>query len=219
MAETPARRNAPVDCAGEGGPQLRREIAQAAASLELSELDTRNAHVGEWFEITIAHGRDRDRPYSIQELHAMAEGELPDFPSAPGPEALKVLRRVSAKCSLRDRYGLLHHPCAQEQSGCRCLDEALEQVLDEGGGVKRRLRSLARGAHFPPPVYPPKRAQALTPPPQEALAEPQETNGHVEDPRPEPRLEQKPEPPGRVVHRSPRWFDASERPRFEDMTF
>jgi hypothetical protein len=60
----------------------------------------------------------------------MAAGDLPDFPIAPEVEALKVLRRVGATCSLRSRYGLPHHPCAEEQSGCHCLDEALEQVLD-----------------------------------------------------------------------------------------
>src|SRR5580765_7923101 len=101
MAETPARPNAPLDRRGAGGPQFRREIAEAAATLELAELDTSDAHVGELLEITFAHGRDRGRPYRIHELHAMAEGELPGFPSSPGPEALKVLRRVGAKCSLR----------------------------------------------------------------------------------------------------------------------
>jgi hypothetical protein len=61
----------------------------------------------------------------------MAAGDLPGFPTAPGVETLEVLRRVGAKCSLRSRYGPPHHPCGQEQSGCHCLDEALEQVLDE----------------------------------------------------------------------------------------
>jgi hypothetical protein len=131
MPETPARQKAETRRPDAGGPQFRRELAQAAATLELSELATSNAHVGELLEITFAHGRDRGRPYSFGELHAMAAGELPDFPAAPGPEALKVLRRVGAKCSLRSKYGLPHHPCAQGQGGCRCLDKALEQVLDE----------------------------------------------------------------------------------------
>jgi len=131
MPETPRGQKADVDRAGAGGPKLRREIAQAAATLELSDLDTSDAHVGELLEITFGHGRDRGRPYTVGELHAMAAGELPDFPSAPGPEALKVLRRVAARCSLRGRYGLAHHPCAEQQGGCKCLDTALDQVLDE----------------------------------------------------------------------------------------
>jgi hypothetical protein len=131
MPEIPARPNARLDRPGAGGPQFRRELARAAATLELSELDTSNAHVGELLEITFAHGRDRGRPYSFRELHAMAAGELPDFPLAPGPEALKVLRRVGAKCALRSKYDLPHHPCAQEQGGCHCLDKALEHVLHE----------------------------------------------------------------------------------------
>jgi hypothetical protein len=131
MTETPARQKAETKRPDAGGPQLRRELARAAATLELSELDTSDAHVGELLEITFAHGRDRGRPYSIHELHAMAAGELPDFPSSPGPEGLKVLRRVSAKCSLRSKYGLPHHPCAEQQGGCACLDKALDQVLDE----------------------------------------------------------------------------------------
>jgi hypothetical protein len=101
MPETPAGRKAETRRSDAGGPQLRRELAQAAATLELSELDTSKAHVGELLAITFAHGRDRGRPYSFGELHAMAAGELPDFPQAPGPEALKVLRRVgaSARCA------------------------------------------------------------------------------------------------------------------------
>jgi hypothetical protein len=61
----------------------------------------------------------------------MAAGELPDFPSSPGPESLRVLRRVGAKCSLRSRHGLPHHSCAEQEGGCACLDKALDQVLDE----------------------------------------------------------------------------------------
>jgi len=84
MPETPARQKAEAKRLDVGGPQLRRELAQAAATLELSELETSNAHVGELLEITFAHGRDRGRPYSFGELHAMAAGELPDFPAGAG---------------------------------------------------------------------------------------------------------------------------------------
>jgi hypothetical protein len=128
MPETPSGAKARLDRPGGRGPQLRRELARAAATLELSELDTSNAHVGELLEITFAHGRDRGRPYSISELHAMAAGELPDFPASPGPEALEMLRRVSARCAVRSKYGLPHHPCAEEQGGCRCLDQAFDEI-------------------------------------------------------------------------------------------
>jgi len=54
MPETPARQKAEAKRLDVGGPQLRRELAQAAATLELSELETSNAHVGELLEITFA---------------------------------------------------------------------------------------------------------------------------------------------------------------------
>jgi hypothetical protein len=86
--------------------------------------------------------------------------------------------------------------------------------------VKRRLLSLARQAHIPPPLYPPKRAP--TPPPQEALAEPQDATERVEDfwptPEPKPERKPKPEPPVRVVYRTRKWFDADRLP-FDQMTF
>ena len=219
MTEIPRRQKADVDRDVAGGPQLRRELAQAAASLELSDLDTSDAHVGELLEITFAHGRDRGRPYSVGELHAMAAGELPDFPSAPGPEALKVLRRVAAKCSLRSRYGLAHHPCAEEQGGCECLDTALEPGArrGRGGSVKRRLLSLARRAHISPPVYP--SPPTPTPRPQERRAESQEATERVEDLFPTPEPAPKAESRVRVVSRTRKWFDDVERPRFCDMKF
>ena len=80
--------------------------------------------------------------------------------------------------------------------------------------MKRRLLSLARRAHIEPPVYPgPPPRPEPTPPPQEALAE---TNSDLVEPdSPKPKTE----PTPRVVVRSRRWYDDSERPRFSDMKF
>jgi hypothetical protein len=88
--------------------------------------------------------------------------------------------------------------------------------------VERRLLSLARRAHIPAPVYPdPPRPPKPTPVPQEALATPQETSeDRVEDLLPHQATPKpKAEPPVRVVHRTRKWFDDSERPRFSDMRF
>jgi hypothetical protein len=83
--------------------------------------------------------------------------------------------------------------------------------------VKRRLLSLARRAHIEPPVYPgPPSRPEPTPLPQEALAPPQETNSDLVEPDPP---KQKTEPTPRVVVRSRRWYDESERPRFSEMKF
>jgi hypothetical protein len=82
--------------------------------------------------------------------------------------------------------------------------------------VKRRLLSLARRAHIPPPLYPPR--PTPTPPPQEVATEPQETNGHVGDPSQTPEPKPKPEPPVRVVRRTRRWYDGDRVP-FDQMKF
>jgi len=83
--------------------------------------------------------------------------------------------------------------------------------------VKRRLLSLARRAHIPPPVYPPP--PIPTPRPQELRAESQEATERVEDLFPTPEPAPKAEPRVRVVRRTRKWFDDVERPRFCDMKF
>jgi hypothetical protein len=131
MTETPAGPKVETKRPDAGGPQLRRELARAAATLELSELDTSDAHVGELLEIVFAHGRDRGRPFSVHELHAMDASELPDFPSSPvtgGSEGAQARQR---QVRAAQQVNLPHHRCAEQEGGCGCLDKALDQVLDE----------------------------------------------------------------------------------------
>jgi hypothetical protein len=223
MPETPARQKGETKRPDAGGPQFRRELAQAAASLELSDLDVSEALPGELLEIMKARGQDRGSPVTIGELVRMEESGQ-EFPS-PGPETFFVLERISARCRIRHELDLTRDPCAKPEDGtvCSCQTQAIGALLADGvKPTRRRIAQLARAHHRSPGKrqVPPLK---LEPVHLEVFAEPQETNGHVEDPlpAPEPKPEQKPkpEPPNRVIHRVRRWYDEAERPRFSDMRF
>lgn len=211
MAETPHRPNAPVDRSDHRGPQVRRELAQAAAAIEIADIDVSEALAAEQFELLAARGEDRGRPFSLVELVRLEEsGE--DFPS-PGAATLVALKRVSERCRIRRELDLPRETCASpEGTACTCQQAAIDVLLaDAVRPTRRRVAQLARKHHRSagkPYVPPPK----PDPEPREVLAEPQETNGHVEDPFPGPPAEPKPRP-SRVIRRPPKW------PRFGDMQF
>ena len=131
----------------------------------------------------------------------------------PEPQLLaKLARRVER----RKRLKLPQARCAADppDAHCDCLERALDEPGDDG---KRAVLKLARAFHRRKTVEPPR----PTPIPQELLAEPQEASESAEDPlpaAPEPRPEQKPEPPVRVVRRSPKWYDPTPQ-SFRDMKF
>jgi hypothetical protein len=225
MPETPRRPNAEIERPGVRGPHLRRELAQAAAAVAAVDLDISEAVAGESFELWIARSRDRGKPYSIPELHIMAEhGE--GFPP-PGREALATLERIAERCRIRRELDLPREPCAKpEGTVCSCQTEALDELIE--GGVKptrRRVAQLARKHHCSrgtPYVAAPPAAKP-TPPPQEPPAPAQEPNEDVSEaapePPPQPEPTRKPEPPVRVVRRTPKWFDPPSYRRFSDMQF
>jgi hypothetical protein len=143
---------------------------------------------------------------------AHAEGSV--IRLSPEPELLaKLTRRIERRVRLK----LPQVACAADpptpHGACSCL----ERALDESEGGKREvLRAAARFHWSPPPRPAPVRPAQV---PQEALAEPQEATESVEDLSPPPPPTPTPEPRVRVVHRTRKWFDEAERPRFSDMKF
>ncbi len=126
-------------------------------------------------------------------------GEEPVGHLAPDPELLAQLARRAER---RAKFGLPVIECAGDPPtyGCTCLIQALDE---SGASSKRAILKRARGFHWSPPP----RAREKTPVPQEAFAGPEEANGRAEDPSPQPKPAPKVEPPFRVVHRTPKWYD------------
>jgi hypothetical protein len=192
MPETPYRQFAQAISPGAGTPQVRRELAQAAASLELSDIgDVAAALPGELLEIMKARGEDRGSPVTIGELVRMEQSGH-DFP-LPGPALLAVLKRISDRCRIRRELDLLYDSCAKpEGTVCSCQSEAIDELLDESAKpTRRRIAQLARKHHRSAgkPYIPPKPKPRPKPVPLEVLAE---ANGRDEsEPEPEPL----PEPP------------------------
>jgi hypothetical protein len=135
-----------------------------------------------------------------------------------------VLARLSRRAERRGKLGLPAVECGGEpptRYGCSCLERALDE---SGNGGRRHVLKRAAALHLspPPPPVPAKQLpEELTPVPQEALAEPQETNEDVSeaahDPPPQPKPTATPESPVRVVKPFPRWYDDDRR--FSDMKF
>jgi len=149
---------------------------------------------------------------TLRQLVDAAKGEA-DLPAPLKPDPA-VVARIARRIELRQRLGLAKTDCASRSRrpspGCDCLSAALDagQPTTRAEALEAaRALHRARWPHRKPP--PPK----PEPVPREVLAEPQETNGHVEDPFPEPPAEPKPRP-----SRVKRWH-GPEGPRFSDMTF
>jgi hypothetical protein len=184
MTKTPGRPNAPLDLARVGEPQLRRELAQAAAAVELSDLDVSEALAGELLMILKARGEDRGRAFWLVELARMVDDGA-DFP-APGPAALQSLRRVSERCRVRRELELRREACAQPDGGtvCACQSESIDALLGDGVRPTRRRVAQAAGKRHRsagrPHVPEPK------PEPAAAPVASEEPAARVEDPLPRP---------------------------------
>ena len=187
-----------------------------------TEAEIRDAERTRLEAIVAEHGTDGERAsllfsgvlrsgVSLKQLAAAREagesiGRLP-----PDPETLVQLSRRAER---RVRLKLPQAECAADppRRYCDCLELALDKPGEDG---KRAVLKLAAAFH--------KRTQwTLTSPPatpgsQDAPPAPDEANQTVEDafPRPEPRP--KSEPPVRVIHRTPKWYD--DKPSFSDMKF
>ena len=185
-----------------------------------TESDIRGAERARLEGLVREHGTERDQFELVFSgvmrggiTQAQYEGLEPVGYLPPDPE---LLGRLAQRAERRMKSGLPARECVgdPQTSCCRCLERALDESGDDG---RRAILRRARGFHWSPP---PRRERVgsdeATSIPQEALAGPQEANGRVEE-APQPKPTPEPEKPHRVVHRTPKWFDAERR--FSDTKF
>jgi len=180
----------------------------------------RAAELAKLEAVVAQHGTDGERAQLLFSgitragitLTTLAEAAENDQSIGRHPAEPELLAKLTRRVERRTRLKLPQAECAAEPPTpyCDCLERALDQPGNDGVRAVRKLAAAfhQRPAPIPTPAAPP--------------AEPQEATESAEDTssKPEPPAEPKPKPePGRVVHRSRRWYDDSERPRLSDMRF
>jgi hypothetical protein len=182
-----------------------------------SESEIRGAERARLEGIVAEFGTERERLEVLLDgvmRNGFTQGQyLGEEPLGRLPAGIELLGRLARRVERRGRANLPAVECGGDPPthGCRCLDRALDEC-DVGG--RRAVLKMAAGFHWSPPP----RAREKAPAPQEVVTGPQETNGRVEDPSPQPKPAPKAEPPFRVVKHFPRWYDP-EPQSFRDMRF
>jgi len=153
---------------------------------------------------------------TLSELHAGSSRPVP----AENPEVWRLLRRSE----LRRSFGLRAKSCLRgdDRYSCSCGEVVFDEIDDDEAQAlaalsrderRRELLRRSKPHHIRPPK--PQRDQRRLPATAIAQVEPEPTpevhDEHEPTPTPEPRV--------RVVHRTRKWFDDAERPRFSDMRF
>jgi hypothetical protein len=159
-------------------------------------------------------------------LSELSAGKVTPLP-ADDPEVWRILRRSE----LRRSFGLRAKSCLRDDDrySCRCgevvfdeIDDAEAIALSALSRDERRRELLRRSK--PHHIRPPRPQRELRRPrPQPTEQSEQEAESESPPPAESPVENGSdgslPSPPTRVVRRTPKWFDPSERPRFEDLKF